>query len=125
MKKKPVAFDFVLEQLMPINPVVRPMFGCHAIYRGEKIVLITRSKPEHADDNGVWVATRPEHHKSLLKEFPSLRSIRLLGSKETAWQNIPADADDFEESVLRVCSLILKGDPRIGKVPKSRKRKKD
>jgi hypothetical protein len=123
MKKREMAFEFVVEQLMPIEPVVRPMFGCHAVYHGEKIVLITRSKSEHSGDNGVWVATVPEHHASLKKQFPSLRSIRLLGTAETAWQNIPAEADDFEESVLRICELILKGDPRIGKIPKARKKK--
>ncbi len=100
------------------------MFGCHAIYHGEKIVLITRNKPEHAYDNGVWLATTPEHHDSLKSEFPSLRSINLFGSKETAWQNIPAEADDFEEAVLKACALICKGDKRIGKIPKAKKRKK-
>jgi len=39
---------------------------------------------------------------------------------ETVWQNIPIDEDDFEELVLKACGLILKGDVRIGKVPKER-----
>ncbi|MBX2944353.1 MAG: hypothetical protein KF725_00865 [Cyclobacteriaceae bacterium] len=122
--KKPIAFSFVLDELFSIHPTVKPMFGCHAIYHGEKIVLITRNKPEHAYDNGVWVATTPEHHDSLKSEFPSLRSINLFGSKETAWQNIPAEADDFEEAVLKACAHICKGDKRIGKIPKAKKRKK-
>jgi hypothetical protein len=52
-----------------------------------------------------------------------VRPVRLLGANVTAWQNIPSEADDFEETVLRVCELILHGDPRIGKVPKPRKKK--
>jgi hypothetical protein len=48
----------------------------------------------------------------------------------TGWQILPVDADDFEESALRACELVLEGDARIGKVPgarrasKSRKEKK-
>ncbi len=119
-----VPFEFVLEKLGRANPRIKPMFGCQAIYVREKIVLILRKRKDYHDDNGVWVATTPEHRTSLRKELPSLRSIHLFGGKETAWQNIPCDADDFEESVLLACELILKGDPRIGKVPKIRLKKK-
>jgi len=54
-----------------------------------------------------------------------MRSIRLLGTVETVWQNIPVDEDDFEELVLKACELIRKGDARIGKIPKPKKKKKD
>jgi hypothetical protein len=120
--KKKIPFGFVLEDLIPLDPFTRPMFGCHAVYIGEKIMLILRERPEHEDDNGVWVATSHEHHESLKKEIPNLRTVNLLnnGQRETAWRLIPLDADDFEASVNHVCSLILKRDPRIGKVPKSR-----
>jgi hypothetical protein len=50
-----------------------------------------------------------------------MRSIRLLGKAVTGWQVLPADAHDFEEAALRACDLILAGDPRIGKVPASRR----
>lgn len=123
-EKKPIAFDFVLDELHSKKPAVKPMFGCHAIYVGEAIVLITRNKPEHTSDNGVWIATIPDHHESLRRDFPSMRRIYLFGTAETSWQNLPAEADDFEESVFRACDMIRKGDPRIGKIPKPRKRKK-
>jgi len=122
--KKPaiIPFDFVLEQLFSLEPRVRPMFGCQAIYVGEKIMLILRNKPgEHEDDNGIWISTKAEHHATLKKIFPSMRSIHVLGNGETNWQNLPAEADDFEESAFKVCDLILKNDPRIGNVPKARK----
>jgi hypothetical protein len=124
-KPAPIPFDFVLEQLEGCSPQIRAMFGCHAIYVGEKIVLMLRNKESHRNDNGVWVAVRPEDLESLKKVFPSLRPVRLLGERATAWQNIPMESDDFEESVLTVCDLINRQDPRIGKVPKSRKAKRN
>ena len=62
-----------------------------------------------------------EHHASLSREFPSLRSITVLGDGVTGWQILPADAPDFEDAALRACALVLRGDPRIGKVPASRR----
>jgi hypothetical protein len=123
--KNKIAFDFVLDRLLPLDPFVRPMFGAHAIYVGEKIVLITRNKDAHDDDNGVWLGTTHEHHASLKKEFPSMRSIYLFndGTAETAWQVIPFDGDNFETEVEHACDLILKHDPRIGKIPKPKKKK--
>jgi hypothetical protein len=122
---KPIPFDFVLEQLARVNPLVNPMFGCHAVYVGEKIVLVLRKRPNDKYDNGVWLATTPAHHESLKKDFPSMRSIRIFGKGETGWQVIPSDADDFEESVMKVCALILKQDARIGKIPNKKKKKND
>ena len=122
MKKLP--FEFVLEALARVHPRIRPMFGCHGIYVGEKIVLMLRKRADGPEDNGVWIATLQRHHASLKKELPSLRSILLFGSKVTGWQNLPDDAVDFEESAIKACELILKGDPRIGKVPKPRAKKK-
>jgi hypothetical protein len=124
-KLKTIPFEFILEELYSLAPLIKPMFGCHAIYVRNKIVLIVRLREEHPFDNGVWIATTVEHHESLRFDFPSLRSIKLFGGTVSAWQNLPCDADDFEESVLRVCGLIRKSDPRIGKIPKPRKRRKD
>jgi hypothetical protein len=98
------------------------MFGCHAIYIGDKIVLMMRNKENGNADNGVWLATSAEHHESLRLIVPSMRPVRLLGAVSN-WQNIPVTADDFEESVGKVCDLILKNDPRIGKIPKAKKSK--
>ena len=118
MNKTSIPFNFVLEYLSAVDVVIRPMFGCHAIYTSNKIVLILRNKKDFPNDNGVWLATTPEHHESLKSDFPSMRSISLFGSGPSGWQNLPVDADDFEELAIKACRLILKGDPRIGKVPK-------
>jgi hypothetical protein len=116
---KRVPFAFVLDELAPLGPHTKPMFGCTAVYVGERIVLVLRDRPVHPDDNGVWIATTREHHASLRAELPCMRSIAALANGgETGWQNLPSDHPDFEEAVLRVCALIASADPRIGKVPK-------
>jgi hypothetical protein len=120
VKRKPIPFDFVLENLDPLSPVVRPMFGCYAVYIGEKMMIMLRLKESEPNDNGIWVATSAAHHGSLKKDFPSLRPIQLFGNKESAWQVLPVDADDFEEMAGKVCELILRNDPRIGKIPKTK-----
>ena len=97
------------------------MFGCLAVYVGDKIVLILRDRPHAAADNGVWLATTEQHHDNLRRAFPNMRSISVLGKKVTGWQVLPADAPDFEETALAACELIVAGDPRIGKVPGARR----
>jgi hypothetical protein len=122
IKRKSTPHEFVLEALAPTSPETRSMFGCLAVYVGDKIVFALRDKRDAtADDDGVWLATTVEHHPSLGRDFPSMRSIRVLGKKVTGWQVLPADAPDFEESALRACEFVIAGDPRIGKVPVSRR----
>jgi hypothetical protein len=119
--RKPVPHEFVLEAIAALSPRTRPMFGCLAVYVADKIVLILRDKPGATADNGVWLATTQEHHESLRREFPNMRSICVLGKEVTGWQVLPADAPDFEEAALHACELIVARDPRIGKVPGARR----
>jgi hypothetical protein len=120
-RRKPVPHAFVLDAIAPLSPYTRPMFGCLAVYVKDKIVLILRDKPTSAPDNGVWLATTNEHHQSLRREFPNMRSIQVLGKPVTGWQVLPVDAPDFEAAAMRACELILGGDARIGKVPGARR----
>lgn len=115
-----IPYDFVLEELAPLRPWTRPMFGCTSVYVGEKIVFILRDKEAPPEDKGVWIATTEEHHASLRGDFPQLRSIALFGDKVTGWQVLPENEEDFEESVLRACAFVRAGDARIGKVPQSK-----
>src|SRR5260221_5677371 len=119
-KRKAPPHAFVLEALAEAEPRTNPMFGCLAVYVGEKIVLILRDRPKYPKDNGVWIATTLEHHESLRREFPNMRSLGLFGKKVTGWQVLAADASDFEEAALRACELVIARDPRIGKVPKAK-----
>jgi hypothetical protein len=122
------ALDFGVKQRKRVphalSPRTRSMFGCLAIYVEEKIVLILRDKNGEDADNGVWLATTEEHHESLRREFPNMRSIRIFRNKITGWQVVPADAPDFEEAALRACELVAARDPRIGKVPAPRRGKR-
>jgi len=113
-----VPHEFVLEAIASVSPVTRPMFGCLAVYIEDKIVFILRDKQDSLGDNGVWLATTADHHASLRREFPHMRSIQVLGKAVTGWQVLPVDAPDFEEAAFRACELVLAHDPRIGKVPK-------
>ena len=119
-QRKPIPHAFVLDAISTLSPHTRPMFGCLAIYVKDKIVLILRDKPKSTADNGVWLATTQEHHQSLRREFPNMRSIQVLGKRVTGWQVLPVDAPDFEPAALRACELVLAGDPRIGKTPGAR-----
>jgi hypothetical protein len=123
-RRKAVPYEFVLDALANLPTETRTMFGCLAVYLGDKIVLILRDRRDNGPDNGVWIATTEEHHASLGREFPNMRSIQLFGERITGWQVLPADAPDFEQAALHACELIVARDPRIGKVPKSRKRSK-
>lgn len=124
-QRKRVPHEFVLEALAELEPRTNPMFGCLAVYIGEKIVLILRDKRDHtAADDGVWLATTQDHHESLRKDFPNMRSIAIFGKEVTGWQVLPADAPDFEAAALRACELVAAKDPRIGKIPKTKRKRK-
>jgi hypothetical protein len=120
-QRKAVPHEFVLDAIAPLSPETRSMFGYLAVYVQDKIVLILRDKRDGTADNGVWLATTEEHHQSLRREFPNMRSIQVLGKKVTGWQVLAADTKDFEEAAMRACELVLAGDPRIGKVPGARR----
>ena len=122
--RKPVPHEFVIEALSPVATQTRLLFGCIAVYVENKIVLALRDKATAPLDNGVWLATTEEHHESLRLEFPNMRSIGVLGKEVTGWQILPSDSPDFEQAALRACELIIARDPRIGKIPKSRSKKR-
>lgn len=122
---KKIAHEFVLDYLSPLDVVTKPMFGCQGVYVGDKIVFILRSRADHPEANGVWLATDAEHHASLRKLFPNMCSIAILsdGKSETKWQMLPESADDFEPSAIKACQLVVAGDGRIGRIPKPKKKK--
>ena len=59
--------------------------------------------------------------KQLRRAFPSLRRIELLNGKIGHWLVIPSDGPDFETESLRACELLLHRDPRLGRLPQSRR----
>ncbi len=88
-------------------------------------MFIVRDRQSHPECNGIWLATSHEHHKSLKKEFPNMHSVYVLsdGKGETGWQMLHAEADDFESAAIHACELVLRGDARIGKIPKPKKKR--
>lgn len=120
MKKIP--FKFVLEELAPLKPLTRQMFGCLAVYREDTMLLVLRDRPTVREDNGVWITIAAEHHADVKREFPALRPLKMFSGKKTTWLMLPADHRDFEESVFRLCERLRARDPRFGKIPKTKKR---
>src|ERR1051326_6778237 len=111
-KSRP-AFSFVVEELDSLSPTIKPMFGCHSVYVGEKIVLFLRQLSKGPELNGVWVATTPEGYESLSEEFDSMRPFNKPKPGKSPWFLLLSSAPDFEASALKACEMILGSDPRI------------
>jgi hypothetical protein len=122
--KQKAPHAFVLDALMPLNPEVRRMFSGFAVYLGDRIVCMLREHTKSPRDNGIWLVlsdgTNPTDPE-LRREFPSIRSIELLGNKIGHWLVIPSDSPGFEVEALHACDLLLRHDPRLGRIPKSRR----
>ena len=122
-KQKP-PHPFVLEALAPLEPEVRRMFSGFAVYVDDRLVCMLREHDKSPRDNGIWLvlseATSPEDPE-LRREFPSLRSIHLLGNKIRHWLLIPSDSPHFEVEALHACDLLLHHDQRLGRIPESRR----
>ena len=118
--RKAVPHRFVLDAIESLHPTTRAMFGALAVYVGAKIVFILRDRPSDPDANGVWIATPVELQASLHADFPNAGPVRIMGKDISGWLLLAVSAHDFEASALHACELVVRGDPRIGKVPNSR-----
>lgn len=118
--KKKLPFQFVLDELESLEPLIKPMFGCHAVYVGEKIVLFLYDLEKDIGEKGVWVATTRDAYASLATEFPAARVKPIEELNQSPWLQLPARAPEFEAQALHACALILQRDPRIGRVPKQK-----
>ena len=120
-----IPFDFILDYLLPIETTVKPFFGMFAVYSGERLLLMLRERDNQPEMNGIWIATARGWQESLKKDLPGLRTFSGLKEKDSGagWQLVSVAADDFEEMAIKVCELIARRDPRIGKIPPLKKRK--
>ena len=114
--------EFILDYLYPLVPRIKKMFGTHSIYIGAKIYLATRESAKKPLDNGIWIATNIEHQDNLKAQFPSLINISVYNIK--SWLVLPIEAADFEEVAIEICDLIKADNPRVGVLPKPKKKKK-
>jgi hypothetical protein len=109
-------FRFVLEEILPIRPTLRQMFGFTYVYLGEKLLLSLRDSVKQPRFNGVWLYTQAEHIQSLRAQFPLLPRRCFWKSGKNGWVILPSEIEDFEEYAFRACELILRGDQRVGRV---------
>jgi len=117
-RKRREPFPFVLEELEPIRPTIKPMFGMTSIYLGDKLLCSLRDSVKQPDTNGIWLYTTAEHIDSLAREFPGLSKRQLWRSRsnEKAWIVLASRLENFEEYAFKACELMLRGDQRIGRI---------
>lgn len=118
--KQRAPFPFVLEELVSIRPTVKRMFGFTYVYLDEKLLFSLRNSSNKPGSNGMWLFTTVEHIDSLASEFPQLSRRYLWRSGKNAWVILASKLEGFEEYAFRACELILRGDPRIGRIGRGR-----
>jgi hypothetical protein len=116
--KRQASFHFVLDELLPIRPIIRQMFGFTYVYLDEKLLLSLRESVKQPQYNGVWLYTEAQHIESLRREFPQLPKRCFWKSRKSGsgWVILSSQLEDFEEYTYRACELILRGDQRLGRV---------
>ncbi|HWT03828.1 MAG TPA: hypothetical protein VN256_26505 [Pyrinomonadaceae bacterium] len=116
--KRQARFQFVLDELAPLRPAIRPLFGSTYVYLDERLLLSLRDSAKQPRFNGVWLYTNAGQIESLRREFASLprRCFWKSVKSGSGWVILAAELEDFEECAFRACELILRGDQRIGRV---------
>lgn len=110
-----IPFDFVLQYLYPIRPVVRKMLGGYGLFVNKKNILLLREKDDTPEFNGVFIATHPQYFEELCQEIHRSAMDFDMDGSDHSWIFISEDLDDFDEKVKKACELIKQGDERIGK----------
>jgi len=122
LEYKPHPLGWVVEKLrLEPSYMERPMFGCRACYLNGELKLVLAALDEEPW-NGVLIATSKEQHAVLFRDFQNLTQHPILGK----WLYLSESHVEFEMTCQRIITAILKGDQRIGVLPKRRasKRKK-
>jgi hypothetical protein len=119
--KREGPFPFVLEELVPLRPTIKRMFGFTYVYLDHKLLFALRDDPKQTSTNGLWVYTTDEYLESLAKEFPQLPRRQLWRSGKKGWVVLASRLEHFEEYAFKACELVLKGDQRVGRVTRGGK----
>ena len=122
--KKNPPYAFVTEALSGTDLRMRAMFGCTAVYVGEKITFVLCDREAMREDIGVWVCIPDEFTKPMKEAYPDLRGVSFFENENSAWQCLPASNPRFEELALHFCAMARRGDPRIGRIPKTKQTKR-
>ncbi len=96
----------------------RKMFGCDAAYLDGALYLVVADR--EAPWNGVMVCSSHDRHAALLADMPSLLPHPELGK----WLYLPQTDEAFETLAGQLVELALARDPRLGVMPKPRKRRR-
>ena len=114
--KKKLPFPFVVEELVPLRPTIKHMFGFTHVYLDDRLLCSLRDSVKQKGTNGMWLYTTTEHAEGLAREFPNLSRRQIWRSGKNAWIVLASRLENFEEYAFRACELILNGDRRIGRV---------
>lgn len=114
--KRRSPFQFVLDELQPVRPEIKQMFGFTYVYLDTKLLLSLRNSVKQPGFNGVWLYTEAEHIESLRREFPLLPRRCFWRSGKNGWVILASKGEGFEEYAFRACEMILNGDHRVGRV---------
>src|SRR5688572_25585795 len=107
LTKRPMPFDFVIEELAELRPVVKSAFGFTYVYYLDDLLLFTlRDSVKQPATNGMWLFTSSEHVDSLAKEFPDLSRRQVWRSGKNCWIVLASRFECFEEYALKACELI-------------------
>ena len=98
--------------------VLSAMFGMKVVHLDGRLVLCFAARNEPW--RGVLLGTERESHASLRASFPSLSPHPILPK----WLYLPETADDFERVAEQLVRLARERDPRIGVVPKPKRRRR-
>jgi hypothetical protein len=98
--------------------VLSAMFGTKVVYLDGRLVLCFASREEPW--RGVLVGTEREHHASLIAQFPSLKPHPILPK----WLYLADSEDDFERVAEQLVAVASRRDPRIGVLPKTKRKRR-
>lgn len=112
-------FPFVIDELMPLRPTLKRVFGFTYLYLDGIVLCALRDSVKRTNTNGMWLFTTLEFVDQLGAEFPELPRRYLWRSGNNAWVILPAKIEHFEEYAFKACELIVNGDRRIGRVSKT------
>ncbi len=96
--------------------VLRSMFGTKAVYLQGRIMFCFSAGREPW--RGMLVATDQPRHAALRAEFLELRPHPILPK----WLYLPESSDRFETLAARLVALVRARDPRLGVIPKPKKK---
>ena len=113
--KRRSPFGFVLDEILPMRPTLKQLFGFTYVYLGERLLLSLRESAKQPRFNGVWLYSHAEHIESLRVEFPLVPRRCFWKSGKNGWVILPSEIEDFEEYAFKACELILRGDQRVGR----------